>query len=70
MKAQIIPLHGQHALIPSMPAGRPACSFCHLPKSKKTLIQHPEKKHLCICFDCVKKATKLLKGAPVLHSGL
>ena len=60
MPDNIIKLHNDNVLIPSIPAGRIHCSFCHQPRKRKELITGATGK-VTICFTCVEKASELIK---------
>ena len=57
-----IPLHNPSKLIPALPPGVPACSFCHLQKPKKELISKMQNGQIemSICFDCIKAGVSIM----------
>lgn len=58
----VISLHDPSKLIPAMPVGVPACSFCHEAKPKKELISKMQNGQIemSICFDCIKAGVSIM----------
>lgn len=59
MKCIVINLHSSRKLIPSKPAGRLSCDFCHQPRPKKYMITGQA--GTVICFECVALAVRVLE---------